>query len=104
MGFGYGAGSAAAGVAGLAGLTEFTEGSETETHTTGGMAKRMSSSRRVSAVIDQLHRAETRAMHLSAQLGLTPMAAKRLGDQRRRFDLAAYWAGEPEGGAGGTAG
>lgn len=70
-----------------AGLSEFTEASETETHTTAG-TKRMSTARRMSAVIDQLHRAETRAMHLSAQLGLTPLAAKRLGDLRPRFDMA----------------
>ena len=74
-------------------LAEITEGTETEDRA-GPRVKRSMRSRRVASVLDQLHRHETRAMHLRAQLGLSPLSRARLGADLAgaKLDLARYWA------------
>jgi hypothetical protein len=74
-------------------MSEITEGTEEEERTRPGMAKRTMRSRRVASVLDQLHKAETRAMHLSTRLGLDPLARARLGADLAgaQFDIAKYW-------------
>ena len=78
-------------------LTEVTEGEETEDRSKGGLrVKRAMKSRRVASVVDQLHRAEVRAMQLRARLGLDPVSRARLGKDvaSSKLDLARLWAEE----------
>lgn len=72
-------------------MTELTQAEENE-QASEGSARRSMTSRRVASVLDMIHRAETRAGHLAARLGLDPLSQKRLGDLRPRFDMALYMA------------
>jgi hypothetical protein len=76
-------------------MAELTEGAEDEERA-GPRVKRSMRTRRVVSVLDQLHRHETRAMHLRAQLGLSPLARARLGADLAgaKLDLARLWAEE----------
>jgi len=80
-----------------AAMTELTEGSESEERD-GPNVTRSMRSRRVASVLDQLHRHETRAMHLRVQLGLSPLSRARLGKDvtSAQLDLARMWAEEEE--------
>ena len=75
-------------------MAEVTEEEETEERPTPVTVKRRMRSRRVQSVLDQLHKHETRAMHLATRLGLDPLARGRLGADlaSAKFDLARYWA------------
>lgn len=77
-------------------LSETTEGTETEVRPVPGAMTRTIRSRRVASVLDQVHKHETRAMHLRGRLGLDPLSRVRLGKTAAGpgFDLAAYWASE----------
>jgi hypothetical protein len=58
-----------------------------------GRMIRSMTGRRVGSVLDQLHKAETRAMHLRTRLGLDPLARAKLGkDWASTVDLALQWA------------
>jgi hypothetical protein len=75
-------------------MTELTEGEESEVRPSPGSARRVMTSRRVSSVLEQLHRAETRAGHLSGRLGLDPLSAARVRSPRRPLSISDYWAEE----------
>lgn len=60
-----------------AALTDTTKAAEVE-ETTKGTTRRRSVSRRVTSVLDQLHRAEVRAAGMRRALGLDPLSAGRL--------------------------
>jgi hypothetical protein len=77
-------------------LSEMTEGAETEVRPAPGAMTRTIRSRRVASVLDQIHKHETRAMHLRGRLGLDPLSRVRLGKAAGGpvFDLAAYWASD----------
>ena len=71
-----------------AALTDTTELDERRTK-----GSTRSTSRRVEAVLTQLHRHETRAASLRAQLGLSPLSRARLGrDIGVKFDAAKLFA------------
>ena len=61
-----------------AALTERIEGTETEDRGEGGSVRRTSVSRRVMSVLDQLHKHESRALHLRSKLGLDPLSRARI--------------------------
>jgi hypothetical protein len=74
-------------------MTEYiTE--EEDTVMRGPKTKRLTTGRRVHSVIDQLHKAEMRAMTARSKLGLDPLARARLGKDiaSQNFDLARYLA------------
>lgn len=87
-----------------AALTDVTRSEESEERSKGRTARR-GVSRRVASVLDQLHRAETRANTMRRELGLTPMARFRMGRDvtAAQFDLARAIAelDDREDGAGG---
>lgn len=60
-----------------AALTDTTRSAEVE-ETTKNITRRRSMSRRVTSVLDQLHRAEVRAAGMRRALGLDPLSAGRL--------------------------
>ena len=74
-------------------LTERYGEEETVDRPAMGTMKRSMTGRRVASVLDQLHKAETRAMHLRTRLGLDPLARAKLGkDWAATYDLAKDWA------------
>ncbi|MGH3220231.1 MAG: hypothetical protein ACRDPY_16265 [Streptosporangiaceae bacterium] len=74
----------------VAALTEQTTSAETEEH---GKTKtvRKSISRRVTSVLSELHRAETRAMNLRSRLGLDPLSRAKL---MKDMGQARWYAGQ----------
>jgi len=78
-----------------ASLTDITETEETETRPAPGALTRVSVMRQRESLSKALHRAETRARGLRADLGLTPASRARLGrdiTNTGRLDLALYFA------------
>jgi hypothetical protein len=76
-----------------AALTEKYGEEETIDRPAMGTMRRSMTGRRVASVLDQLHKAETRAMHLRSKLGLDPLARAKLSkDWASTFDLAKQWA------------
>ena len=78
-----------------AALTEVTRTAETEERTQAGGTRR-AVSKRVASVLEQLHKHETRAMHLRARLGLDPLSRGKLQKDvaEASLDLARMWAQE----------
>jgi hypothetical protein len=80
-------------------MTELTTEEERgELSLGGGKSHRLTTSRRVAAVLDQLHRVEVRAAHERSRLGLDPVSRVKLKGSldRAPFDLALYWAQRAE--------
>jgi hypothetical protein len=77
-----------------AAMTELTTVDETETATKGGTVRRQSASRKISSVMSELHKVETRAANRRIQLGITPLSRGRLGKDMAstQFDLARFFA------------
>jgi hypothetical protein len=74
-------------------LSEVVEEDETEERPAMGAVKRRMQGRRVASVLDQIHKHDTRAMHLRVRLGLDPLSRARLGaDLAQTVDAAAVWA------------
>lgn len=74
-------------------LSEVTTGEESEARTGMG-AQRSMRTRRTMSVLDQLHRHETRAMHLRQRLGLDPVGRAKVKEGKPAFDLALYYAAQ----------
>ena len=74
-------------------MADVTVTNETETPEGGGL-RRKTITRRVESVLNQLHRAETRAATLRARLGLDPLSRARLGKDitAAKADLAQLMA------------
>jgi hypothetical protein len=78
-----------------ASLVDLTETEENETRPAPGALTRVSVMRQQESLAKAIHRAETRARSLRADLGLTPASRARLGRDvasAGRVDLALYWA------------
>jgi hypothetical protein len=72
-------------------MTETSSAEESE-RSSGGDTKRVSQARRTMAANDALHRCEQRVLHLSVQLGLTPLARGKVKAAAPRFDMALVMA------------
>jgi hypothetical protein len=72
-------------------MTETSAAEESE-RSSGGDTKRVSQARRTMAANDALHRCEQRVLHLSVQLGLTPLARGKVKAAAPRFDMALVMA------------
>jgi hypothetical protein len=78
-----------------ASLVDLTETEETETRPAPGAMTRVSVMRQRESLAKAIHRAETRARSLRADLGLTPASRARLGrdiTSTGRLDLALFYA------------
>ena len=78
-----------------AALTDVTETEETENRPAMGSLTRVSVMRQRESLAKAIHRSETRARSLRADLGLTPASRARLGrdiTNTGRLDLALYYA------------
>ena len=76
-------------------LVDVIQTEETEVRPAPGALKRVSIIRQTESIAKQLHKAETRARSLRADLGLTPASRARLGRDilaAGRPDLALFWA------------
>jgi hypothetical protein len=73
--------------------TEVLESDEDEERPSQGTMTRRVRGKRVQSSADMLHRAETRAAHLRARLGLDPLSAARLRKDvaAPEFNLAKFW-------------